>query len=78
MLASGIRMFHPDPASKQSAVKFYSKNKFEKLEHLVAFIISRVHQVLTQLITLSRVTQNFEGIDNAQHNIFSYCSSALD
>jgi len=63
-------MFHPDPASKQSAkpvwhipivvytvldssddgqktclkhVEFYSKNKFEKLVHLVGFIIRIYH-----------------------------------
>jgi len=36
LLASGIRIelqFHPDP------VEFYSKHKFEKLVHLVGFII---------------------------------------
>ena len=37
-----------------------------------------VHQFLIQLITLLRLTQNFEGIDNVQHNIFNYGSSALD
>jgi len=35
-------MFHPDPASQQS-VEFYSKNKFDKLVHLVGFII-RIYQ----------------------------------
>jgi len=39
-------MFHPDPASKQICpkhVEFYSKNKFEKLVHLVGFIIRIYH-----------------------------------
>jgi hypothetical protein len=37
-----------------------------------------IQQVLIQLITLLRLTQNFEGIDNVQHILFSYGSSALD
>ena len=46
-------MEHPDPASKQTPddgqrncpkhVEFYSKNKFEKLVHLVGFIIRIYH-----------------------------------
>jgi len=46
--------------------------------HLVGFIIRIVHQVLTQLIILLHPKHNFEGIDNVQHNVFSYGSSALD
>jgi hypothetical protein len=37
-----------------------------------------IHQVLIQLITLLRLTQNFQGIDNVQHNLFNYGSSVLD
>ena len=46
-------MEHPDPASKQTPddgqrncpkhAEFYSKNKFEKLVHLVGFIIRIYH-----------------------------------
>jgi len=40
-LASRIRTFRPDPARKH--VEFYSKNEFEKLLHLVGFIIRIYH-----------------------------------
>jgi len=43
-LASGIRTeLRPDPASKLANIEFYSKNKFEKLVHLVGFIIRICH-----------------------------------
>jgi len=51
-LVSRIRTEHPDPARKTpdngqrncpKHVEFYSKNKFEKLDHLVGFIIGIYH-----------------------------------
>jgi len=50
-LASRIRMSHPDPARKHGQrncpkyAQFHFENKFEKLVHLVGFIIRKTGNV---------------------------------
>jgi hypothetical protein len=45
----GSGCFHPDPTSRncRKHVEFYSKNKYEKLMHLVGFITRIYHNALS-------------------------------
>ena len=70
VLASGIRILHPDPAPDDGQrnypknAEFYSKNKFEKSVHLVGFVIRIYHDarssecqiILRMFMSFSRVS----------------------